>query len=419
MRASRRSTAVGLACLGVVVASCTMDEPASRTAAWCEADPGPSGADVALTPADNEGAWAREGLGSPSFVELWRAGGLNEGEELAFPLNASVSHAGRLAIADWQLGNLSIVERDGRWVGDWAPRGQGPGELARPAAVRWIGATDTVTVFDIDNARVAFFSGGEPVRGPTRVDANFLLPIVASGSVRWVGVTPTGAVLIAPTPVPEAVSPRSEYETALAPILLQEPGATRVDTLAVASLPTLPDRPPFGGITVPGWPMPVAAVGNDGSIVVGGVDARYRVLRFDSSGGDKLAVCREAPALAFSDREQRADGDDENVEILEGMIAEARRPDSLAPFGRLFLSAEGNLWVQRERPSALRFRESYHGVPGALYDVFDPDGRYLGEVRAPENARLQAALGDTVWAYEIGELDETWVVAYELRRGAE
>ena len=40
-------------------------------------------------------------------------------------------------------------------------------------------------------------------------------------------------------------------------------------------------------------------------------------------------------------------------------------------------------------------------------------------VRAPENARLQAALGDTVWAYEMGELDETWVVAYELRWGDE
>lgn len=67
-------------------------------------------------------------------------------------------------------------------------------------------------------------------------------------------------------------------------------------------------------------------------------------------------------------------------------------------------------------PSALRFGEFYHGVPGARYDVFDDTGTYLAEVRAPENARLRVALGDTVWAYEIGELDETWVIAYELRR---
>lgn len=46
--------------------------------------------------------------------------------------------------------------------------------------------------------------------------------------------------------------------------------------------------------------------------------------------------------------------------------------------------------------------------------MFDTEGAYLGEVRAPANARFQAALGDTVWAYEIGELDETRVVAYQM-----
>jgi hypothetical protein len=396
----------------MVFGACAPDEP-PPSAAWCEA--GSSGAEVALTPAGDDGVWASEGRGAPRFVELWRAGGLNEGEELAFPLNASVSREGRLAIADWELGNLSMVERDGTWQRDWAPRGQGPGELAQPAAARWIGESDTVTVFDMANGRVVFLAGGEPARPQILVDPGFLAPIIFSGEVRWVGVTPGGGVLIAPVPAPDAASSRSYHTTALAPILLLQPEASRADTLAVAVLPMVPDRPPFGGITAPGWPVAVAAVGGDGSIVIGGMDARYRILRLDASGDTIRLICRDTPALPFAEREQRADGGNENLEVLERMLAEAQRPDSLAPFGRIFLSNEGNLWAQRERPSKLRFLEAYHGVPGALYDVFRPDGRYLGEVRAPENARLQTALGDTVWAYEIGELDETWVVAYELR----
>lgn len=404
-----RFTAAGLACLGSLAAGCTTDETATRAVAWCDA--GSNGA-VALTPSDDEGAWAREGRGSPNFIELWRAGGLNEGEELAFPLNASVSHAGRLAIADWQLGNLNIVERDGRWIGDWAPRGQGPGELALPAAAGWIGGSDTLVVFDIDNGRVVFLSDGRPVRPHVLVDPGFLAPIVRSGAVSWVSVTPTAGVLIAPVPTAPA---DSEDAAGVAPILFQRAQEGEVDTLATAAIPTMRARPPYGTVTAPGWARPVASVGGAGSIVVGGMDGRYRVLVLDASGDTVRTICRATRALPLSGRELSADRDDEYVDALEEAIAEAQRPDSLAPFGRLFLSAEGYLWVQRERPSALRFRESYHGVPGALYDVFDPDGRYLGEVRAPENARLQAALGDTVWAYEIGELDETWVVAYELR----
>jgi hypothetical protein len=400
------------AAIAVTLVGCERDE-STPAVGWCGADS--TRVPVALAAADDPGLWAREGLSELRFVELWRAGGLNEGEELAFPLNLSVSREGRLAIADWELGNLSVVEPDGTWIRDWAPRGQGPGELARPAAARWIGGSDTVAVFDIDNGRVVFLASGEAVRPPIRVDAGFLLPIAVSGQVRWVGVTPSGGVLIAPVPVPESSSSDSRYETALSSILLQGPGARSIDTLAVAVLPTVPERPPFGRTTAPGWPQPAAAVGEDGSIVVGGMDARYRTLQLDASGDTALVICRDAPALPFSERERRADADDESLEILEQMMAEAQRPDSLAPFGRMFLSSEGRLWVQRDRPSSLRFREAYHGVPGALYDVFDADGRYLGEVRAPENARLQAALGDTVWAYEIGELDETWVVAYGLR----
>jgi hypothetical protein len=39
---------------------------------------------------------------------------------------------------------------------------------------------------------------------------------------------------------------------------------------------------------------------------------------------------------------------------------------------------------------------------------------FLGEVRLPPAARLQVAAGAQVWAFMIGELGETWLVAYRI-----
>lgn len=105
----------------------------------------------------------------------------------------------------------------------------------------------------------------------------------------------------------------------------------------------------------------------------------------------------------------------EIYEYLRAAIQEAERPDQAAPFGRLMLGAGGRIWVQRERPPTFPgSRELVHGRTGALHDVFAPDGSYLGEVRMPEGEALQAALGDTIWTFETGELNETWVRALEL-----
>lgn len=370
------------------------------------------GVAVAFTPADDPGAWAREGRGSPRFVELWRAGGLNEGQALGFPLSPSLSSAGRLAIADWELANITLVDPDGTWHGDWARPGQGPGEIMQAAAVAWVGDADSLTVFDIGNGKVEQLAEAGPLGPSVRVRPEYLGPIVESGSARWLGVTPDGAVLLAPDVTRGAPSEGGVPSSKLSMLLLAA-GAEHTDTLVAVVVPNAPDRPRRSALSAPGWAVPVAAVSYDGDIYVGGDGAGYRIAVFDGSGRLSRLVCRAATGLPLGARELSARTDEDRD--LEERFASAVRPDIVAPFGRLFVSVAGDLWVQRERPSLMGFAEEYQGVPGALYDVFDSDGAYLGEVRAPDNARLQAALGDTVWAFEIGELDETWVVAYELR----
>ena len=395
--------------LSALSAACGPGDSSSAVAAtWCYADA--HAVPVAFTPADDPGAWNRAGRSQPRFVELWRAGGLNANEQLAFPLNAAASASGRLAIADWMLQTLVVVEPDGDWT-TWMRPGEGPGELARPGAVVWAGDTDTLAVYDLDNSRIVFAWEGRPARPDLLVLPAFTSSLMAAGEIRWLGVLPDGGVVAAPVP-PTNPNADEAYVSAPAPILHLAPGSASVDTVGLVQLPTIPRI----GLTAPGWPKSVAAVSSGGMLAVGGTTSSYSIRRLDAAGRSTDVICRSSSALPLEGRELQAPADaNPRLDSLARSLASAPRPDSLAPYGRLFFSGDGQLWVQRERPAALRFGDSYHGVPGALYDVFDADGRYLGEVRAPANARLQAALGDTVWAYEIGELDETWVVAYELR----
>ena len=181
-----------------------------------------------------------------------------------------------------------------------------------------------------------------------------------------------GAVALAPGARSELRAPELYFTS----LLYLPPRADKPDTLAIAPIPVVREGR-YKGWSLPGVPRVVGALATDGRIAVGGEDASYSILVRDTAGVPVLRICRDAPPLPLT-----------AVERLETGIPE-RRNDPL----------QG---VQ------------LHGPPGARYDVFDADGRYLGEVRAPARASLVAAAGDRVWAFETGEFDETTVVAYRL-----
>lgn len=376
-----------------------------------------------------EGAWDRAG-GTPRLVEVWRAGGLNEGEELAFPIGIAASRDGWIAVPDWVLGEVMVVAPDGSWRGSWTRRGEGPGEVLRPVAAAW-GEDGTLAVFDIEGPKVVWVRDGDPVREALALSAHFTGPVVASGELEWAAVAFDGTAYLQrpPHPLdPSAVvdEPGARLHTA---VLRLRPGAGVGDTLARGTVPVL-GTGPFSRLAAPGWPRLHAAVGPGGSLAIGGLGARYRIDVYrrveDRADGDEARpaggrlfqrFCRDASPLPLTAAErgesalEEAEG--ERAEMLRRRreaIAAAPRPDVPAPYGDLFLGARGRLWVQRERPVG----PGLWTEPSARFDVFEADGTYLGELRAPERARLLAASGDTVWAFETGEHDETWVVAYEL-----
>jgi hypothetical protein len=63
-----------------------------------------------------------------------------------------------------------------------------------------------------------------------------------------------------------------------------------------------------------------------------------------------------------------------------------------------------------------RFREP------VVFDVFEPDGRYLGRVDAPEGFSVfpqPIFRGDRIWAVLRDELDVAYVVRYRISAGSD
>jgi hypothetical protein len=340
------------------------------------------------------------------YSELWRIGGSHEDEHLGFPLAAAVSDEGRVAIADFQLGDLFIIEANGGWYGSIASRGAGPGELNTPVAAVW-DATGGLHVFDIGKPAVLSFAADLSYAGEVPVPAGTVADILASGELGWAGLQPSGALLLQPGY--GAAAGGAEVREAL---LRYPPGASTPDTLAVTSFPVV-SAANAPTTAVPGWPRLSASVGVDGRTIVGGTSHAYRFVVIGPAGETELRACAEQGAAPLS-RTERGGDPPQYMEALGAAFAATPSPPRPAALGRVIAGADGTIWIQRDRRFAFPDDNSIHGVPGALYDVFAADGRHIRTLRLPPRARLQGALGDTIWAYEIGEFDDISFVAYRI-----
>ena len=368
--------------------------------AFCTAD----SSDIPVTISNGPGVWEQAGI-TPRLEELWRAGGLREGAELVYPAGLAVSAAGRVAVTDFSLSEVVVIEPDGRWTGPRVRRGQGPGELATPVASTWDTAGNLV-IFDLTAAKVLFHGGSGPAREDLPIPREVPSAILLAGELPWVGVQPNGGIVLQP-PLRRAADEAADDRVFT--LLRYPPGAALPDTVGRSILPASAD---VQGYAAPGWYRLAPAIGADGTLVLAGEDARYRVKVFGADGSPAAVICRDAPAAPLSHWERGDSAPDDFPPDLLSELRAAPRPDALAAIGRVFLGVEGRLWVQRARPSF--FLGDFLGVPGSDYDVFDPEGRFLGSVRAPDRVRLQGALGDTVFAFATGDLDETEIVAYRL-----
>jgi hypothetical protein len=386
----------GLLLAGLVAATSFLAGCAEApAAAHCAALPG----EVPVRGGEEVGAWGeevRDGL-----RELWRAGGLRDDEHLAMPVSATLSRSGILAVPDFQLSEVVGVDPDGSWLGALLPPGQGPGELVRPVVAAW----DTVPVLhvvDVSGGKVERWDPAGEGSGTGRVAVELLHRVLSSGEVAWMGMQPGHAILV------REDGPEIDG-TVRRRILRQAFDGGAIDTVLAFDV----QGSGYAGIHAPGWPIAAAAADADGRLALADPGGAFLVEVLWPELEPLFRVCRDEPPTPPGPESAILDSDPEVPDAMRHALRELPTPDRPAAIGRLLFDADGRLWVQRERPRLLTL-DGFHGVPGAEHLVFDREGRWLGRVRLPPRAGLQSARGDTVIVFETGELDETWVVAYEM-----
>ncbi|MFH1765364.1 MAG: hypothetical protein ABIF09_14335 [Gemmatimonadota bacterium] len=334
--------------------------------------------------------------------EIWRIGDGDGDEVLVGPGLPSVSSDGRVAVPDARGRTVIVIERDGQWVGPVVQEGPGPGEVQWPVDVEWIGE-DKLLVFDLGRGRVLSLSlDGTTENEEWPVDPEVMAGVFSAGWLPDVDLSGRGDLLLELPWSRIGGDPKSRIATVMR---LRAHGP--VDTLQTQVIQVVGESPLIDA-AVPGVPRPTMAAATGGGIAIAGESSRYQISILNEAGRDSVVYCRDVPPVPYTAVELGEPREDATDEGILRTLRHLPRPEEPSALGRLFIGNGGRLWVQRDRLDPLS------GLPieGGTYDVIAPDGRLVGEVRAPLRVTLFGEGGGHVYGLARGEYDEAEVVAY-------
>ena len=356
--------------------------------------------------------------GAVELVEDLRIGVLEGADHEIFGEVAGLAVAGdgAMYVYDRQVPALRKYGADGSYLMTFGRRGGGPGEYENSDGGLAVLADGRVVLRDPGNARMNVYAAdGTPLTSwPIRGGAFTSVPIIpmASGGFYnpvWTAREPMHLVRHAADGTAEDTLPLPRREVDRPTVTARRNGSSQT------------------------WPVPFTASGlwalhPEGSLT--GVSSEYAidlvrrdgtVLRFGRSGVEPVPV----PA---------AEREAERERVTRGM----RRldptwrwdgpaiPTTKSLIQALYAGADGRIWVLTHQPGELvaedggaevtddpgpRFREPI------VFDVFEPDGRYLGQVRAPPGFSRwpqPTFRGETVWSTARGDLGVQYVVRYRI-----
>lgn len=191
---------------------------------------------------------------------------------------------------------------------------------------------------------------------------------------------------------------------------------------------TLPDPRVAGEPQESGWYFAPAKVWDwspFGYYVVG-VNDRYVFELHDAGQPVRVVVDHEPVRLHPDERaEWEAQAAWTRTNRAQFLAGEIPRVPAVKPaYQNLYVGLDGRIWVRRytaasrstagtaeprpDQPPPI----TWHGP--AIYDVFEPDGSYLGEVQLPPRTTVWVFDRARLWAVQRGDLDEQYVVAYRI-----
>ncbi len=370
-------------------------------------------AGISIVRSTGDGIWGE----APAWTleETFRVGGIDGGPDAEFGLVAAVDvdSDGNVYVLDQQARQIRVYNPDGSLRSVIGGPGGGPGEFG-PGLMGMFEHRDTVWGIDVAGQGLQGFDDTGERIAQAPFDLTGGVPLRMDETAQGLlaqrrGVMPGGSMV----------------EGAGDPIAVIR---GEVDTLM-----TLPPGESFsmqGGVPQLSFfqPEPLWDAADDGGIAWG-TNKVYRIHITDLNGTTVRIVERELEAQPVTEAIERglrsavlrqmsqASGAPE--EMLAPMLEQATFAETLPIIAQVILGEDGFLWVQRigqvrEQMDSEDFDIQDLGSP--IWDIFDAEGRYLGDLRVPDRFQPLRLIDDALWGIQLDDLDVPSVVGMRVVR---
>ncbi len=387
--------------LVLATAGCGGSAPPPWTASF---DTLPNGAilvtNTARAAGDTSGQW--------SVTEDLRLGEIDGPPERTF---AEVTHVGvdgadRLYVLERQSHEIRVFEPQGDYVRTIGGTGEGPGEFRVAYGMRF-DPQGRLWVADSRLRRFTVFDTAGNVLSTHRRE-------VLCFGYTWHGIIDSDGRVLDDGCV---LGERRDDKPRSVLLVLDTTTDRYTDTITVPAPATDPpvydfrDSRGIGTVmSVPFAPGFVRTLDPRGFFWMGTND-RYRLHQVSFAGDTVRIIDRDAPAVPITSAER-----DSALAPVRRQAGSQPVDPSLVPhtkprFQRIVIDDRGFVWVQRPVPA---------GASGALFDVFDREGRLVAEVRTPFIPYAYATVTlvrDHMYAVVRDELDVPFIVRARVRRG--
>jgi len=395
---------LALQCAAILILSAACVEP---ELVWTGTVTDSSGVTIVANPGtglwDSSAAWVVQ--------EELRIGVLDGDPDYQFGYVQSVGAGqdGRIYVLDQLEKHVRVFSSDGELERVIGGPGDGPGELGRFPSFLAVLPGDTLIVYDTPRRVNRYLSDGTVLEA-LPVDVQEGMPLAWSAS-------PSGEVALQ---LRSMVGPQGAGANVDPLDAIVHYGGTRLlgDTLL---------RIPRGESRVGYAPVysqePVWTVGDDLTVLYG-VNADYRI-GYYRDGSVERVVTKEYGDRPVTDSERAAIlSARERIQLAGGLdpaaVAQMRDRTSFGehvpPMQAIHAGPDGSIWVAKVATfTSLSEQQqdlySYiSNVAGPQWDVFDGEGRFLGEVAMPDTFVPHAFVGEKIYGVVRGDLDEQYVV---------
>jgi hypothetical protein len=346
--------------------------------------------------------------GEAELVEELVIGVLEGEEEHMFGRISQIAPDGRggVYVFDGQVPALRHYDAQGRYTRTLGREGSGPGEYRDAALGLAVLADGTVLLRDPRNGRFTLYDpSGAPVDHWPLADGLF--------TARAVYVDTAGHVYARIMTGP--IERDAPWPIGL---LRLSPSGEVLDTIPSPPFPGEPTGP--GGFFSPSklWDL------HPHGYIVVGVGDRYALelrkpegtLRIEKAG-ERIPVHPEERAEREAVQEHLARTRGQTMTAMPAAVSRVK------PFFRgIYAGEDGTIWVHVHQEGVRRDPPPAAPPPAPdapppllwnepiVFDVFEPDGTYLGQLRVPPRTTLLTYSVGEVWATRRGEFDEAYLV---------